>query len=111
MRMWMIDPTTLCRKHLLGEHGEIHKHRHNFEKHHNMAGRLKYPSQIAPALMAERHDALAEEMIRRGYTHKSPYIQPDVSYLPEAQIDLAYNLQDLHSRCEECKQRYLGGKG
>ena len=24
MRMWMIDPKLLCRKHLLGEHLEIH---------------------------------------------------------------------------------------
>jgi hypothetical protein len=27
MMMWMIDPVLLCRKHLLGEHGEIHKFR------------------------------------------------------------------------------------
>ena len=26
MRMWMISPEWLCRKHLIGEHGEIHKH-------------------------------------------------------------------------------------
>ena len=24
MRMWMIDPTMLCTKHLLGEHVELH---------------------------------------------------------------------------------------
>ena len=24
MRMWMIDPTMLCMKHLLGEHVELH---------------------------------------------------------------------------------------
>ncbi|MFW6247177.1 MAG: hypothetical protein ACOC22_03345 [bacterium] len=30
--MWGINPELLCKKHLLGEHGEIHKHRYNFVK-------------------------------------------------------------------------------
>ena len=80
MRMWMVDPKLMCRKHLLGEHGEIHKFRHNFEKRHNMVGRLMFPSQIDPTKMSERHDALAHEMARRGYNHHSPYVQPDVGY-------------------------------
>ena len=64
----MIEPKFLCRKHLLGEHGEIHKHKHNFEKKHNMTGRM---GQIFPDKMQERHDLLAEEMLNRGYNHKS----------------------------------------
>lgn len=24
MRMWMVDPTIMCRQHLLGEHYELH---------------------------------------------------------------------------------------
>lgn len=32
MRMWMIDPKLLCRKHLLGEHNEIHKHLPSFRR-------------------------------------------------------------------------------
>jgi hypothetical protein len=101
--MWMIDPKFLCRQHLLGEHGEIHKHRHNFVKHHNMSGRIR---QIFPLLMEERHDELVEEMLRRGYNHKSPYELPDVYYLPEEMLlqepDIKANLEDLSKRCEIC---------
>ena len=99
MRMWMIDPKLLCRKHLLGEHGEIHKFRHCFEKKYKMAGRM---GQIEPVSMESRHDELAEEMKRRGYNHQSPYEQPDVSYLPEMLVNSDDAHKDLISRCSEC---------
>ena len=102
MRMWMLDPKLLCRKHLLGEHGEIHKFRHNFTKKHKMDGRK---GQIAPEQMQRRHDELALEMRRRGYNHNSPYEQPDVSYLPEMLVDVKKSIADLTHRCEECKLR------
>lgn len=102
MRMWMINPRTLCRKHLLGEHGEIHKHRHNFVKQHRMDGRA---GQIEPLAMQSRHDELAEEMLRRGYNHKSPFEQPDVSYLPLMVVDKEEAKRDLFNRCKECKKR------
>jgi hypothetical protein len=80
--MWMINPKILCRKHLLGEHGEIHKHKHNFIKHHSIKKRITL-DQIEPSAMQSRHDELAAEMLCRGYNHKSPYTQPDISYLPK----------------------------
>jgi hypothetical protein len=107
MRMWMIDPRLLCDQHLLGEHGEIHKHKHNFVKRHNVVGRIVPVVQIEPAKMQERHDELAEEMLRRGMNHQSPYEQPDVSYLPEwiqeAKVDTSISKSDLVSRCTICK--------
>ena len=103
MRMWMINPKLLCRKHLLGEHGEIHKHRHNFVKKHNMTGRA---GQIDPYAMQERHDELALEMEARGYNHNSPYEKPDVSYLGDMPpVDLVLNIQDLSERCSACRSR------
>lgn len=102
MRMWMVDPKLLCRQHLLGEHGEIHKFRHNFVKKHKMAGRM---GQIEPARMEERHDELVAEMVQRGYNHQSPYEQPDVSHLPEMKVNKIDSLYDLYHRCEECKRR------
>lgn len=109
MRMWMINPQILCQNHLLGEHGEIHKHKHIFEKKQSIYGRI-YPSvQIEPSKMKERHDELAEEMLRRGMKHKSPYEMPDISYLPEpqrnAKVDIKYNFLDLIDRCSECRER------
>ncbi len=105
MRMWMIDPRTLCQKHLLGEAGEIHKFRHNFVKGHSIEGRR---GQIEPQSMKTRHDELAEEMLRRGYKHQSPYKQPDLSAydLRGHGVDRERSLADLLARCPKCRLRY-----
>ena len=112
MRMWMVNPKLLCDKHLLGEHGEIHKHRHNFEKHHKIDKRISPVVQIEPSSMESRHDEVAREMLRRKMNHKSPYTQPDISYLPEeqqyAKVDIDNSIKDLVDRCPECKKRIYG---
>jgi hypothetical protein len=100
--MFKNDPKTMCRQHLLGEHNEIHKHRHNFVKKHKMHNRILW-GQIDAHNMKKRHDLLAEEMLRRGYKHKSPYEQPDVGYLPELEV----SLMNSFGKCEECKKRSL----
>jgi len=106
MRMWGINPELLCKKHLLGEHGEIHKHRHNFVKQHSIAKRISPVVQIAPEQMQKRHNELAHEMLKRGYNHKSPYEQPDLSHLKNeeryAEIDINVSILDLVLRCDEC---------
>ena len=104
MRMWMVNPDLMCRKHLLGEHGEIHKHRHNFEKGHSIEGRR---GQIDPLKMKRRHDVLAEELVKRGFTHASPYEQPDLSGydLTGHGVDIAESFADLCARCEDCNAR------
>ena len=111
MRMWMINPKCLCNKHLLGEHGEIHKHRHNFTKCHSISGRLSPVVQIQPASMETRHNDLATEMIARGMNHKSPYTQPDISHLDSsqqnAQVDQRISYTDLVKRCPACRERIL----
>lgn len=114
MRMWMTDPSLLCRKHLLGEHGEIHKHRPSFVKHHSIAGRISPIVLIEPASMQSRHDALAAEMTHRGYEHASPYTLPDLSYLGESanvKADVAYNVADLRERCADCAKRMAEKEG
>ena len=107
MRMWMIPAGMLCRKHLLGEHGELHKHLHNFVKRHNMTGRI-VNNCLEPASYKQRHDQLASEMLRRGMNHQSPLAQPDISYLPAAQqqfkVDLIYNAALLMLRCPDCRK-------
>lgn len=108
MRMWMIDPKLLCRKHLLGEHGEIHKHRHNFVKQHSISKRVSPVVQIEPKSMQTRHDELAAEMLRRGFNHQSPFEQPDISYLPDfernAVVDISISMSDLIERCPICEK-------
>jgi hypothetical protein len=104
--MWMINPELLCNKHLLGEHGEIHKHRHNFVKKHKISGRIFPIVQIEPSSMKYRHDQLAREMVKRGMNHKSDYVQPDISHLPfserYAEVNTYKSLVDLEKRCPDC---------
>jgi len=108
MRMWMVPPQVLCRKHLLGEHGEIHKHRHNFVKNHSIEGRR---GQIDPLKMKSRHDEIAKEILKRGYNHNSPYEQPDLSYydLNGFTVDIDESFKDLVDRCAECAERIKNG--
>ena len=105
MRMWMVDPKIMCRQHLLGEHNETHKFLHNWQKKHSIAGRIAVNS-IEPETYKARHDALADEMLTRGYNHLSPMEQPDFSYLPHEQrtvkVDQAASLELLINRCPEC---------
>jgi predicted Ser/Thr protein kinase len=112
MRMWMLNPKLLCRNHLLGEHNEIHKHKHVFEKHYSIFGRIHPAVLIEPDNMKKRHDDLVLEMLERGYNHQSPYEQPPLSYLPDdqrcAKVDMEYNLKDLYDRCPECRSRMKG---
>jgi hypothetical protein len=105
----MLPPKFLCKNHLLGEHSEIHKHKHNFIKKHSVSGRIKPIVLIEPSNMKLRHDELVIEMISRGYKHNSPYEQPDISYLPReeltAKVNTQYNILDLYLRCEKCRER------
>ena len=98
MRMWMLPPECMCLQHRLGEHAEIHKHRHNFVKGHSIAGRK---GQIEPAAMQRRHDELAATLTN----HKSPYTQPDLSAydLTGFTVDLDESATELARRCPRCK--------
>jgi len=103
MRMWMIPPEFMCKQHIIGEHGEIHKFKKSFEKQYKINNRMFPIVQILPAKMKIRHDELAKYM-----NHKSEYILPDLSYLPkeylEAEVDIEYNIKDLNNRCSECRK-------
>lgn len=108
MRMWMIDPTLLCRKHLLGEHGEIHKHIPSFRKGYKIDGRFDPVIQIQLNALESRHDELAAEMLKRGYNHKSPLVDvPDLKAIyPQHYdkcVDIDISISDLMIRCKDCK--------
>lgn len=73
MRIWDIDPSHLCRNHLLGEHRELHaiwniltQDRRGYRSHpetRRWEGRL--------AALFRRHELLVAEMRRRGFEHRS----------------------------------------
>jgi hypothetical protein len=74
MRIWDIPPSQLCRKHLLGEHVELHalwtiftEHKHGYRRHPET---LRWEGKLAA--LYNRHEAQVAEMERRGYRHSSP---------------------------------------
>lgn len=76
MRIWDVHPKYLCRQHLLGEHRELHGLWNILTVHGGTGGYAHHPETKrwvgkARALYV-RHEALVEEMTKRGYTHNSP---------------------------------------
>ncbi len=76
MRVWDVHPKHLCRKHLLGEHRELHGLWNILTKHQGKGGYSQHPETLRwvgkeRALYA-RHEALVNEFTRRGYQHHTP---------------------------------------
>ena len=73
MRIWDIPPSKLCRKHLLGEHRELHALYsillHNKKGYRSHPETLRWVGKL-PALK-KRHQLLVEEMNGRTYNHHS----------------------------------------
>jgi len=76
MRVWDIHVKHLCRKHLLGEHRELHGLWNILTKHKGNGGYSKHPEtkrwQGKLKALYERHESLVKEMKQRGYKHISP---------------------------------------
>lgn len=103
MRMWNVDPRLLCRQHLLGEHVEMHMMAGSLAKGHNLSGYIE-DGLIEVHNIVPRHAALAAEMIRRGYNHRSP-IRRDVEYYEAGEVDVIRSRRDLVIRCQACLKR------
>ncbi len=107
MRMWMVDPKLMCRKHLLGEHVEIHMFVSTILSGKSIKGYIKN-NLIEPSKILERHEELVEEMKRRGYKHNSPLndnvMEQIKNKLSESDyntiIDKESSLLELKSRCK-----------
>ena len=99
--MWDVDPNKLCRKHLLGEHVEMHMFAGTIRKGISIAGYIKN-GLVNPFMITIRHDQLAEEMKKRGYNHQSDldFSSYGLELIP---IDIEANGKELTRRCPECK--------
>lgn len=107
MRMWMVNPKTMCRKHLLGEHVECHMLVGSMRKRKSMAGYISN-GLVELDKIQLRHDAVATEMTERGYNHKSPL--PEVpDRLFNGVVDRDKSLGDLYSRCDDCRRLKTNG--
>ena len=112
MRMWMVDPKHMCRKHLLGEHVELHMFLGAMQRGTSMSGFLEN-NLLEPLSLYSRHDDLVREMQIRGYRHDSPMtktmVSNSVGLLSNAakvtRIDRQAAATELFDRCPECRAR------
>ena len=116
MRMWLCDPKILCQKHLCGEHVEMHMFLGTLKQGKKIDGYLNN-NLFEPRSLYQRHKDLADEMIKRGYNHKSCMEDVDCVCVLDMPVEKQYwevnkdkALRDLLDRCPECRKR-IGGPG
>ena len=104
MRMWNINPVILCRKHLLGEHLEMHMFVGSIKKERNIKGYIKN-GLVEIHNIINRHDILVMEMNRRNMNHKSPI--EIIELWNEGYVNIKENEKILFDRCHECYRNYV----
>ena len=97
----MVPPRQMCRKHLLGEHVEIHMAVASLRLGKSVAGFLE-KGLLELASLRRRHDELVSEMMRRGYRHSSPLGR--VPRRKGGKVDRRANARELARRCAECRR-------
>lgn len=105
MRLWNVKPEIMCRRHLLGEHVEIHMFVGAIRKGISMEGFLK-AGVLQYDLLETRHDLIVTEMINRGYNHKTPWVPVN---LPRSENTIQTELESLTEllrRCPDCRARF-----
>lgn len=105
MRMWMVSPDKMCRKHLLGEHVELHMLVGSLNRNKSIQGFLD-KGLLEPQNIQQRHDVLVQEMKNRGYKHNSPL--PDFHTDIVGEVSVEKSESDLKERCEVCREAFLG---
>ena len=101
MRMWGVKPNILCRKHLLGEHLEIHMFVGTILADKSIKGYLKN-KLLDTRKLKKRHKELVREMKWRGYKHKSSL--PKFFIEKIGAIDIKENKVELFKRCKDCRK-------
>ena len=108
MRMWMLPPKGLCRKHLLGEHVELHMLLGSMRRGKNIDGFL-FGGLVDPQQLFARHEELVTEMAQRGFKHTSPIDANECAslaarYTGSSSLDIVANTAELQRRCPDCAQ-------
>lgn len=106
MRMWMLPPEGMCRKHLLGEHVELHMLLGSMRRGKSIEGFLS-GGLVDPQQLFTRHEELVTEMARRGFKHTSPLDECECAslaacYTGRTSINIAANTAELQRRCPDC---------
>ena len=102
MRMWMVAPKLMCRKHLLGEHLEIHMLNGSLKNGKSIAGFLE-KKLLEPTALVYRHRELVREMLKRGYKHDSLLVPVSgLKKFSAFKVDRVASLKELTTRCKAC---------
>lgn len=101
MRMWMVEPELMCRKHLMGEHVELHMFVGTINKGNKLDGYVRN-KLVEVHNIERRHNDLVNEMEKRGYNHKSKLPKFKVFIL--GKVDIDDNVEELNKRCLECRR-------
>ena len=97
----MVNPKTMCRNHLLGEHVECHMFVSSIRNGRNISGYLK-KGLLEIHNIQNRHDEIAKEMQKRGYRHNSPI---EFVYSGKlGKINSKQSAVQLYNRCAECRK-------
>jgi hypothetical protein len=106
----MVDPQIMCRKHLLGEHVEIHMFVGTISQEKSVKGYLEKGLLEVQSLYA-RHEELVEEMKRRGYKHCSDVDNKWRTAEERGQVDRKKSREELLKRCSRCENKYSAVAG
>lgn len=98
----------MCRKHLLGEHVEMHMFAASLRDGKSITG-FQRDGLVDVANIKQRHDELAAELRERGFDHASPMLQEPVSqyFHPHpiiATVNIVTNILELARRCPDCRE-------
>lgn len=107
MRMWCVNPIWMCRKHLLGEHLELHIIVDCVKANQKIDGFL-VNGLIEINSIVKRHSEIVNEMLSRGYQHKTPleFDWRRYKFKNLGFIDRLQNIRVLTTRCKECNKGY-----
>ena len=108
MRMWMVAPKYMCRKHLLGEHVETHMFVGCLHRGIRLDGYVD-SNCLELTSLRDRHDELAREMEARGYGHWSPIdcfsMSGQSKKVRLSEVNKEASWQLLSERCSLCRKR------
>ena len=103
MRMWNVSSKLMCKKHLPGEHAEMHMFLCVVSLSKKLDGYIS-SGLVEIHNIKRRHDELAQEMIMRGYRHNSPMNYSSL-FVRAGFVDVERSYEELQSRFAECRKR------
>lgn len=109
----MTDPALMCRKHLLGEHVEMHMFVGVLNRGTSVDGYM-LDGLLDLGKLHARHDIVVAEMLARGMNHNSPlgYFKESLALLsPNPHMNDHSAMMELVRRCVGCRRLHEAALG